>query len=238
MQRGSGAEPLTVACHIQDLHDLVEMRCGGTPPALVGASWGAMLALAFAAAYPRRAGPLVLIGCGTFDPAARQRFQSIVRARTDAALRQRLDRLADDVRDPDKQLRVRAQLLLPLYSYELVTTDLENEGCDARAHRETWADMLRLQEEGVYPAAFAAIDTPVLMLHGTVDPHPGPMIRASLEPYLPQLEYREWERCGHYPWLEQAVREEFFAVLRTWLASHLGEGRGHAGRGGPGKGVV
>ena len=28
---------------------------------------------------------------------------------------------------------------------------------------------------------------------------------------------REWERCGHYPWLEQGVREEFFAVLREWL---------------------
>lgn len=43
------------------------------------------------------------------------------------------------------------------------------------------------------------------------------MIRASLEPHLPQLEYHEWERCGHYPWLEKAVREEFFAVLREWL---------------------
>ena len=76
---------------------------------------------------------------------------------------------------------------------------------------------MRLQEESVYPAAFAAIDAPVLMLHGTVDPHPGRMIRASLEPHLPQLEYHEWERCGHYPWLEKAAREEFFAVLREWL---------------------
>ncbi len=77
--------------------------------------------------------------------------------------------------------------------------------------------MVRLQAESVYPAAFAAIDAPVLMLHGAVDPHPGRMIRASLEPHLPQLEYREWKRCGHYPWLEKAVREEFFAVLREWL---------------------
>jgi len=77
---------------------------------------------------------------------------------------------------------------------------------------------LRQQREGVYPAAFAAIDVPVLMLHGTADPHPGPMIRASLTPYLPQLEYREWERCGHYPWLERAARGPFFEFLRQWLA--------------------
>jgi pimeloyl-ACP methyl ester carboxylesterase len=80
---------------------------------------------------------------------------------------------------------------------------------------------MRLQEAGVYPAAFGAITTPVLMLHGTYDPHPGQMIRASLAPYLPQLEYREWERCGHYPWNERFVRDEFFAGLHGWLARQL-----------------
>jgi pimeloyl-ACP methyl ester carboxylesterase len=89
--------------------------------------------------------------------------------------------------------------------------------CDARAHRETWDDMMRLQDQGVYPASFAAIRAPVLMLHGTVDPHPGQMIRDSLQRYLPQLEYREWRRCGHCPWLERAVWQEFFTVLREWL---------------------
>jgi pimeloyl-ACP methyl ester carboxylesterase len=81
--------------------------------------------------------------------------------------------------------------------------------------------MVRLQGEGVYPAAFAAIKSPVLMLHGAADPHPGEMIRASLAPYIPFLEYREWERCGHYPWLEKATREEFFSVTRKWLAERL-----------------
>ena len=78
--------------------------------------------------------------------------------------------------------------------------------------------MLRLQAEGVYPAAFSAIDAPVLMLHGVQDPHPGGMIRDSLAPYVEGLEYLEWDCCGHYPWLERATREEFFEVLRGWLA--------------------
>jgi pimeloyl-ACP methyl ester carboxylesterase len=55
------------------------------------------------------------------------------------------------------------------------------------------------------------------MLHGAHDPHPGAMIRTSLAPHLPQLEYVEWERCGHYPWHERHAREEFFATLRDWL---------------------
>ena len=218
LQRGSGAEPLTVARHVADLHELVASRCGDARPALVGHSWGAMLALAYSAAHPSEVASLALIGCGTFDPAAGERVREIRESRMDDALRQRMERLPLEFPDPDERLGVMADLILPLYSYELVSTDQELEGCDARAHHETWEDMLRLQEAGVYPAAFAAIDAPVIMLHGAEDPHPGQMIRASLEPHLPQLEYREWERCGHYPWLEKAVRDEFFAVLHEWLS--------------------
>jgi pimeloyl-ACP methyl ester carboxylesterase len=204
-QRGSGGERLTVARHVADLRDLIESQCAGAKPALVGSSWGAMLALAFAAAHPDLADRLVLVGCGTFDTAARARLLETLRERRQPA-----------VSKSGKWWQSPA--FLRMYAYDLATTETEIEAYDARAGQETWDDMVRLQEEGVYPAAFSAIHAPVLMLHGAADPHPGRMILASLQPYLPQLEYREWERCGHYPWLEKAVREEFFDVLRAWLA--------------------
>jgi len=78
LQRASGAERLTVARHVEDLHHVVVARCEGVQPALVGHSWGAMLALAFAATYPGSSGPLVLIGCGSFDPASRATMQRIL----------------------------------------------------------------------------------------------------------------------------------------------------------------
>jgi len=136
--------------------------------------------------------------------------------RTDEQLRRSLSRLAD-VSDPDERLERLADLLLPIYSCDLAATDLELVGCDAKGQHESWTDMLQLQRRGVYPAAFAAIEAPVLMLHGAADPHPGRLIRASLEPYVSRLEHREWERCGHYPWLERAVRDELFETLRRWL---------------------
>ena len=223
LQRASGGQPLTVARHVADLHELVESCCKGVRPALVGHSWGAMLALAYAAAHPGRAASLVLIGCGTFDPAARDRMRATREERMDDGLRLRMKVLPEEYLDPDQRLSVLAKLIMPMDSYDLVSNHLEVEACDARAHQETWEDMVRLQEEGVYPAAFSAIQAPVIMLHGAVDPHPGRMIRASLEPHLPQLEYREWERCGHYPWLERAVCDQFFSVLREWLARHFTE---------------
>jgi len=219
LQRGSGKQTLGVAVHVEDLGRLAEQRCGGARPALVGHSWGAMLALAYAAAHPGRVRSLVLIGCGTFDATTRERMQEIVEERMDDGLRRGLERLPEDFPDPDERLRHFADLLLPLYSHDAAAR-LDVEVCDARGGQETWQDMLRLQAAGVYPSSLAAIDAPVLMLHGTVDPHPGRLIRASLEPCLPQLEYTEWERCGHYPWLETIVRDEFFEVLRQWLAKH------------------
>jgi pimeloyl-ACP methyl ester carboxylesterase len=223
-QRGSGGEPLTVARHVADLHNLVEAQSGCTKPALVGESWGAMLALAYAAAHPDAAGSLVLVACGTFDKAARARIVETLEERTDNGLRRRLERLTDQIRDPAERLKRRYELLSPLYDYCPVGAgadeDNVTEPFDACAHTETWSDMVRFQEEGVYPAAFATITSPVLMLHGGYDPHPGQMIRASLEPYIPQLEYREWERCGHRPWVEQHCREEFFAVLHDWVLRH------------------
>jgi pimeloyl-ACP methyl ester carboxylesterase len=216
-QRRRGAEPLTVARHVADLHAIAAPL---GRPALVGSSWGAMLALAYAAAHPASAGPLVLVGCGTFDPVARERFKATVAARMDDALRARIAALEREEPDPDRRLAALGELLTPLYTFDPLPGDVGFETCDARGHEETWADMLRLQADGTYPAAFAAIESPVLMLHGAFDPHPGAMIRDSLAPFVRRLEYVEWERCGHYPWLERAVRDEFFAVLRDRLARH------------------
>ncbi len=219
LQRGSSREPLTVARHVADLHEVVS-GCAGGRPALVGHSWGAMLGLAYAAAHPGRVSSLVLVGCGTFDTASRERLRERREERMDGELRRRLEDLAAEFPNPNERMRERARLLLSLDAHYPLPGGLEEVTCDARAHDETWADMLRLQEEGVYPAAFAAIDAPALMLHGAVDVHPGRLIRASLEPRMPRLEYVEWERCGHYPWLERQARDAFFAVLRRWLAAN------------------
>ncbi len=43
------------------------------------------------------------------------------------------------------------------------------------------------------------------------------MIRNSLMPVIDVLQYREFERCGHLPWLEQHARDEFLDALRDAL---------------------
>ncbi|MBN1918793.1 MAG: alpha/beta hydrolase [Verrucomicrobia bacterium] len=226
-QRGSGEEPLTVARHLADLHELVESCGDGARPGIVGWSWGAMLALAYAAEHPDCVGALALVGCGTFDLAARARRKAILDKRTTGDMRARLEHVEREIADPAERLKAKYDIIGPLHDVDALPAEKDPEAdavpFDKRAHGETWDDMMRLQAEGVYPAAFAAIKAPVLMLHGDCDPHPGAMIRASLAPYLPHLEYRELAHCGHSPWRERAARDEFFAALREWLAGTLAD---------------
>jgi pimeloyl-ACP methyl ester carboxylesterase len=182
-----------------------------------------MLALAYAARHPDSVSALALVGCGTFDPVSRARLRSTIEERMDENYRRRMDHLNTEFPDPAERMLKLGELGDTLYSYDPVPVEQDGhaEPFDLEAHTQTWDDMVRMQEAGLYPGAFAAIRCPVLMLHGTYDPHPGPLIRDSLLPHLPQLEYREWERCGHSPWLERAVRDEFFLTLREWLSQHL-----------------
>ncbi len=219
-QRAGGAEPLTVARHVADMHGLIASRCPGERPALVGHSWGAMLALAFASAHPDEAGPIALIGCGTFDPASRAHYRKTV----DERIGPENMALVAKARATDREehIRLMTQFYPRADRFDPLPEDASEHGpVDAKAHEETWSDMMRCQAEGLYPAAFSRIASPAIMLHGSFDPHPGRMIFEGLRPFIPALEYREFERCGHYPWLERAAREEFFAALGGWLAERM-----------------
>ncbi|MHC4904960.1 MAG: alpha/beta fold hydrolase [Planctomycetota bacterium] len=216
-QRGSSDVPLTVARHVQDLQDVITEYCGDEKPLLVGHSWGAMLALAWAAEHPDTAKAIVLVGCGTFDAAARRQMDSIRQQRMDDTFRQRLEQLPLKYPKPDVRLAVLGSMYQQLDSVDLIEVKNHLHACDAVAHEQTWADIVRLQSEGVYPAALAAIRCPALMLHGDDDPHPGTMIHNSLKPFLPQLEYVSWPHCGHYPWLEKTAQCPFYTTLTRWL---------------------
>lgn len=190
LQRRASNTLLTVAKHIQDLHELLNSESYSKPPALVGFSWGAMLALAYATEYSESISQVILISCGTFDKTARAVLQQ-----------RRRERPSSDEVEP----------------IQIANAFLEY---DEAGGQESWADMLRLQVNGTYPAKFAQIEVPVTMIHGAQDPHPGKMIRDSLLPFIPALTYIEIPNCGHTPWLERCARTEFIAQLNSSLLAN------------------
>jgi len=195
-QRGSGPEPLTVARHVEDLAAFVAERCADERPVVVGHSWGAMLALAWAAGYPDAPRSLVLVGCGTFDEGSRAAMEATRDARLGEQGRAHLARLARELPDPDERLAAMGRLMLALDAHDPLEDAWDEGRCDARAHEQTWSDMLQLQADGTYPRAFAAIRAPVLMLHGARDAHPGAATRDLLRRHVPHLRYLEWRAAA------------------------------------------
>ncbi len=228
LQRRSGAVPLTVSRHVEDLAAVAPM-----PAVLVGWSWGAMLALSFGARYPDRTAALVLIGCGTYDDASRAEYSARMEQRLGPEGRSRMRELRDrlltatDPAELDRLLDEQGRLAAAAQSVDPIE-DEEPAGdrlpVDGRGHEETWADVLRLQREGIEPAIFDAIDAPILMLHGDEDPHPGRAISNALRGHVRRLEYVALPECGHEPWRERRARQQFFQVLRAWLAEKATSG--------------
>jgi len=216
-QRISGDTPLSVEVHISDLHQLVTDRCGDEHPALVGESWGAMLALAYAAEHPDTVGPLVLIGCGTFDKSSREETVRTRQLRISDYIKKHTKHRSD-LRLASQEQIMKWHKMTDCYDCETDCSGYsEAEPFVTNAHTETWNDMLRCQEEGIYPQSFTGIRSPVIMLHGTYDPHPGKMIRDNLKQYVPHLEYHEFEKCGHSPSTEKYAKNDFYRVMCTWL---------------------
>lgn len=209
-------EPLTVARHIADLHSVVKSISSEDLPALVGESWGAMLALAYAAEYPSTIGPIVLIGCGTFEKRSRALAAEIRKERIAAFIDTHPQHADDLFLNLDDQIMKWHHIT---DNYDPVPAMTAIESFDMKAHTETWRDMIRCQEIGWYPQVFKQIESPVIMLHGDYDPHPGKMIRDHLKIHIPQLQYVEFEKCGHNPAIEKAAKEKFYTILFDWLLS-------------------
>lgn len=217
MRRG-GIYPMTMDQHVEDLDAVAPKRA-----VYVGWSWGAMLGLTFAALRPERVSTLVMVGSGCYDEASREEFRARLRSRLGEEGRGRYDdlhrRLASAT-DPgwrDSLLGQIGELVEKSLAIEPVGTTAYDTRPDAAGFDETWADVVRLQNEGIEPVRFARIGCPVLMLHGEDDAHPGHSIRESLRPYVPQLAYIGLASCGHVPWYERYARDHFFASLNQWI---------------------
>jgi pimeloyl-ACP methyl ester carboxylesterase len=221
-QRRRGDSPLTVDIHVQDLKDLIEWKCANGKPALVGESWGAMLALAFACKYPAGISSIALVGCGTYAEGARKRLFETRIARIHEFV-ERNPEYAEDLKLPIMDQIMKWHEMTDTYcaQEERPTLPGPTEVFDKLGSEETWKDMVHCQQKEIYPQQFVNIKCPVIMLHGSYDPHPGRMIVEQLRKYMPQLEYREMEKCGHAPSIEKYARTEFYSFLKSWLSAKM-----------------
>jgi proline iminopeptidase len=225
--RSSGGPPFTMARWVADL-DALRRHRGHQRWTVAGHSFGAGLALAYAMQHPDRTEAVVYLSCvvrvdgqpdwheqyrqarlDRMPPPLRHRYLALRRRRDqqprpDPALQAQLRRLSGrtDFADPDQ-----AGQLLELHEAELAAVNDE-------VNRELGADFERFFAMPSVGQRLRALDAPVLLVHGKVDPRPLAAARA-LAAELPHSRLVVLDRVAHFPYWE--APETLRPLLREFL---------------------
>lgn len=233
-QRGNGGSTLesdpsrlTISRHVADL-EAIRLHFGVEKMALLGNSWGGLLAAYYAIAHPQHVARLVL-----HDPAPPARIwlegmNDEIRRREaalPAAQRRRFDAIADPMSwyraaDPITVCRDFMAVLFRLYAYDAAAAvTLHGDGCAGGpeavrrqlvVNKAIWSD---LPDYDLRPYLWR-LRAPVLILYGEADPVP----RAGAEAWaagFPDARLLVIRRAGHLSHVEQPAL--FFAALESFL---------------------
>jgi len=210
--RSGGTGPYTVARFVADLDEIV--IAAGAPVDLLGHSWGAQLALAYALAHPDRVSRLVYVsGVGLSLDSWRPEFHARSARRVDpeqiraleAAGREREAAVLQwtaDVHDPRRAAAVAEAMATPWFPIGWA------------AHSGIQGDLRAHWDEATVEAACRSLAVRTLILEGAEDPRPRWAVD-SLAAALPEARRVVLPGVGHIPWLE--APEPSFAALRGFL---------------------
>ena len=213
-QRGGGRStispalpPAGIDTHLADLAAVIEAVAptGTARPALVGYSWGGLLALHHALRSPQSIDQLLLIAPAPPYAAARDRMRANLRA---AAERPDVRAFAAGLDRGDRRQRFAAMIAGYFYDPRLAL-EVTPFVVHARAERGVWESLAGYDLRPELPR----LAVPTRIIHGDADPIP---IEASRETArLAGCELVELPRCGHVPYVE--AQAACLAAARAFL---------------------
>lgn len=192
-----------------------------TPVTLIGHSWGAWLALLYAAAYGQNVKAMVWIGC----PPLEESYAALINQR----------RLANLSKQEGKQLlQALAALEKSAPAAQAHALQTVNELCqkadfvcpvfeeqedipapDEKAFSAVWPQAATLRAKGTLLKAAQLISCPLTLIHGQQDPHPPQGVSAPLTRLGISFNEVILPRCGHTPWTEKYAQADFLRVLQA-----------------------
>lgn len=216
-QRGTGASydapqsdaDLTIAGAVADLEAL-RVALGRDALDLVGQSWGAMLAMAYAAAHPVRVASLALLNPGGPDVRFMRGFGRRVMAKLTPAERAAYAKDGADTAD-----RLRLELLGDVHDRANLGPLLATFG-PRTLNRRVFAALMRdAAKHYDVRAALAGFAKPTLLLFG--DDDPSLAAKDDLVALFPHAHVTTIPAAGHLGWLDQpaAYREAVLAFTRS-----------------------
>jgi proline iminopeptidase len=222
-QRGSGQSErpasgdYALSTLVEDIEAL-RVTLGVPKVALIGHSFGGLLALEYGAKYPDHVSHLIFVD-GLWDTRlqCRLRAQRLAELRPDAYARVRADTIAPDgTRRSDCDLEFRALRGAEREAYNTalmfpdtaVATRMDSVN-RARGIRNTGELSRALFSAGLLQYRFTAqsrLTMPVLVIGGKFDGAAGPAGLRELASMLPHARFVEFEHSGHFVYLDEPDR--------------------------------
>ena len=204
---------------VQELHTILKEK-GDFPVILIGFSWGAMLSFIFAARYPSFVKKLILIGSGVYEekyavnivPTRLSRLGEEERVRVLSLIETLSNPAIEDKNAPMARL---GELFSKADSYDPLPHDSEVLEYQHDINHSVWAQAHELRSSGKLLKLGRNIQCPVVAIHGNYDPHPPEGVKGPLSRTLRDFRFILLEKCGHRPWLEKAVRDRLYDILRS-----------------------
>jgi len=193
------------------------------PLTIIGSSWGAILALFFAARHEQMANKLILVDSGVFDARSSAQIEGIRLSRLSPADQNRYKEIVGLLPlVPEEECNQLMQewigIMMTSDCYDPITRDLESIEIQSGVSAKVWGDYEVWRDSpGRLKNEFSKIKLPTIVIHGEYDPHPISGIRPFLEECLPHAVFHILPKCGHYPWIERHARDRFFEILMAEL---------------------
>jgi proline-specific peptidase len=238
-QRGNGRSELiddpgklAISKHVEDL-ETVRRFFKLEKIAILGNSWGGMLAAFYAVEHPDRVERIVLHSPGEPTRASMVRADQEMIARLDRQLspeqKERYAFLSDpqhwiDAADPKALCREYYQLLLPFYvAHPQSIPGLKGDVCsgpDAAVRRQRLVNQQIVKSLGDWDLlpSLGAVDSPALVIYGAADPAAAGTPEAWAKA-LPNSRLLLIDDAGHLPHVEQP--DVFFNAVETFLKGDL-----------------
>lgn len=224
-QRGTGGtqlaeltlESLALSRYIADLEALRSSR-GIQRWAILGHSWGGMLAMAYSTLHADRVSQMILVGTGgmtlDFAPSMSERIRERMSDADKAAAeywQEKIERGEDMPKAHVEHLRA----LMPGYLQDRRFVEQAMDGMKSfeGVNEQTIASLE--SEEYDLHAGLRQTGVPTLLVHGRCDPIPASVVE-DIAATMPNARQLWLEACGHFPWIEQP--ELFYSYVRTFLA--------------------
>lgn len=187
------------------------------PVCLIGYSWGAWLAVLFAAKYPDLIKRLILISAGSFDFAYNLDLMNIRLNRLNETERGEAERIISMINSGEITTGLFqrfGELMEEADSYKKIP-DVSDDTIhlDMNIYEKVWKEADSLRKKGGLLQAIEKIKCPVVAFHGDYDPHPSEGVEIPLKQRIANSKMIKLPRCGHSPWKEEYAKDIFYKKL-------------------------